>query len=73
MRAAIGVLTATAMVLLAPVAAATPETDANDAINQVWESNGRDTGPLGPKDGGVYPVGEGETRGRYGGPRGADG
>ena len=59
MRAALGVLTATAMVLLAPVAAATPETDANDAINQVWESNGRDTGPLGPKDGGVYPVGEG--------------
>ena len=59
MRAALGVLTATAMVLLAPAAAATPETDANDAINQVWESNGRDTGPLGPKDGGVYPVGEG--------------
>ena len=59
MRAAVGVLTAAAMVLLAPVAAATPETDANDAINQVWDTNGRATGPLGPKDGGVYPVGEG--------------
>ena len=59
LRAAVGLLTAAAMVLVAPVAAATPETDANDTINQVWDTSGGPTGPLGPKDGGVYPVGEG--------------
>ncbi len=32
-RVAIGVLAAAAALLLSPVAAATPETDANDAIN----------------------------------------
>ena len=41
LRAAVGLLTAAAMVLVAPVAAATPETDANDAINQVWDSQRR--------------------------------
>ena len=61
LRAAVGLLTAAAMVLVAPVAAATPETDANDAINQVWDTSGGPTGPLGPKDGGVYPVGEGTS------------
>ena len=58
-RVATGLLAVAAVVLLAPVAAATPETDANDAITAAWDANGGDTGPLGPKDGGVYPVGEG--------------
>jgi uncharacterized protein with LGFP repeats len=58
-RVAIGLLAAATLVLLAPVAAATPETDANDAINAAWAASGGDTGPLGPKDGGVYPVAEG--------------
>ena len=47
------------MVLVAPVAAATPESDADGAITQAWDTSGGPTGPLGPKDGGVYPVGEG--------------
>jgi len=56
-RVAVGLLTAG--VLLAPVAAATPESDANDAITASWQAGGGDTGPLGPKDGDVYPVGAG--------------
>src|SRR5215217_381731 len=58
-RAAIGLLAVAAAVLLAPVAAATPEGDANDAINAAYDAGGGPTGPLGPKDGDVYPVGEG--------------
>ncbi len=58
-RMAVGLLTAAAVVLLAPVATATPESDADGAITQVWDANGGPTGPLGPKDGGVYAVGEG--------------
>ena len=45
--------------MLAPVAAATPESDADAAITAAWDASGGDTGPLGPKDGGVYPAGEG--------------
>ncbi len=40
--------------LLAPIAAATPDTDADAAITAAWQADGGDTGPLGPKDGGVY-------------------
>ena len=58
-RAAIGLLAVAAAVLLAPVAAATPEGDANDAINAAYDAGGGPTGPLGPKDGDVYPVGDG--------------
>jgi uncharacterized protein with LGFP repeats len=58
-RVAIGLLTVAAVISLAPVAAATPESDADDAISAAWQSSGGDTGPLGPKNGGVYPVGEG--------------
>ena len=47
------------LVLFAPVAAATPESDADAAITQAWDAGGGATGPLGPKDGGVYPVGAG--------------
>ena len=56
-RVAIGLLTAG--VLLAPVAAATPQSDAGDAITAAWQAGGGDTGPLGPKDGDVYAVGAG--------------
>ncbi len=60
-RSALGVLTmAAAVLLLAPVAVASPESDANDAINQAWDSSGGATSsPLGARDGGVYAVGEG--------------
>jgi uncharacterized protein with LGFP repeats len=59
MRVAIGLLAFGAAVLLAPVAAATPESDANDAINAAYDAGGGPTGALGPKDGDVYPVGDG--------------
>jgi uncharacterized protein with LGFP repeats len=56
-RVAVCLLAAAALVLFAPVAAATPEADA--ALTAAWDANGGAAGPLGPKDGGVYPVGEG--------------
>jgi uncharacterized protein with LGFP repeats len=45
--------------VVAPVAAATPEGDADAAITATWQAAGGPTGPLGAKDGGVYPVGAG--------------
>ena len=33
--------------------------DADAAITAAWQAAGGDTGPLGPKDGGVYPAGDG--------------
>jgi uncharacterized protein with LGFP repeats len=58
-RTTIGLLSAAMLVLFAPAAAATPESDADAAISAAWDGGGGATGPLGPKDGGVYPVGEG--------------
>ena len=58
-RVAIGLLAVAAVGLLAPVAAATPQDDADAAITDAWQAAGGDTGPLGPKDGGVYPAGDG--------------
>jgi uncharacterized protein with LGFP repeats len=58
-RMAIGLLAAAALILLAPAAAATPESDADAVITAAWDANGGATGSLGPKDGGVYPVAEG--------------
>lgn len=58
-RVAIGLLVGAAMLLLAPVAVATPESDADAAITAAWDASGGDTGSLGPRDGGVYPAGEG--------------
>lgn len=53
-----GLMTAT--VLLAPQVSATPESDADAAITAAWETaGGGPAGPLGPKDGGVYPAGAG--------------
>jgi len=48
-----------AVLLVAPLAAATPEEDADAAITQAWDAGGGPTGPLGAKDGGVYPAGVG--------------
>jgi len=59
-RAGVVVAAVTAAVLLvAPLAAATPEGDADAAITQAWDAGGGPTGPLGAKDGGVYPIGAG--------------
>ena len=58
-RVAVGLLAVAAVGLLAPVASATPEDDADAAITAAWQAGGGDTGPLGPKDGGVYPAGDG--------------
>src|SRR6476620_6211655 len=58
-RVAIGLLAVAALGLLSPVAKATPQDDADAAITAAWQAAGGDTGPLGPKDGGVYPAGEG--------------
>jgi uncharacterized protein with LGFP repeats len=58
-RVALGVLAATTTILLAPTAAATPEADADNAITAAWAANGGATGPLGARDGVVYPVGAG--------------
>jgi len=46
----------------APVAGATPESDADAAITAAWEATGGAAGPLGPPTGGVYPVGVGFGR-----------
>jgi len=52
----LGVATA---LLLAPVAAAQPDVDAGNAITAAWQASGADTGPLGPVNGDVYPIGNG--------------
>jgi uncharacterized protein with LGFP repeats len=59
-RAGAGVVAMTvAALVVAPLAAATPESDAEAAIAQAWDAGGGPTGPLGPNDGGVYPAGAG--------------
>ena len=59
-RMTLGLVAAAALVtLMAPIATADPQTDADDAINAAWTAAGGDTSQLGPKDGGVYPVGAG--------------
>jgi uncharacterized protein with LGFP repeats len=58
-RAAAAVLAASVALVLAPVAVATPDSDAADAINRAYDAGGGATGPLGPNDGDVYPIGAG--------------
>ena len=61
-RAATAVLAVLAFAFLAPAvpsAWADPASDADGAITQAWDAGGGATGPLGVKDGGVYPVGSG--------------
>ena len=58
-RLGMSLLAMTVAVLLAPVAAAQPEADANAAITAAWEASGGDGGTLGPRNGDVYPAGSG--------------
>jgi uncharacterized protein with LGFP repeats len=58
-RIAIGLLAVAVAVLLAPGAAASPESDAADAITAAFDASGGDGGPLGPPNGDAYPVGAG--------------
>jgi uncharacterized protein with LGFP repeats len=58
-RTTIGLLSAAALLWFAPAAVATPQDDADAAITAAWQAAGGDTGPLGPKDGGIYPAGDG--------------
>jgi uncharacterized protein with LGFP repeats len=63
-RALVGLMTAVlgpvmAIVLLAPVAVASPIGDAEAAMMSAWEKAGGDTSPLGARKGDVYPAGEG--------------
>ena len=59
-RALISVATtALAIVLLAPIASASPIGDAEAAIMAAWDKAGGDTSPLGPRKGDVYPVADG--------------
>ncbi|TFV55635.1 hypothetical protein E4P42_21955 [Mycobacterium sp. PS03-16] len=45
--------------LLAPVAVADPTSEANDAITAAYDASGGPGGPLGVREGGVYPAGDG--------------
>jgi uncharacterized protein with LGFP repeats len=58
-RWAIGLLGVATALLLPPVATAQPDVDAANAITAAWQASGGDTGPLGPTNGGVYPIGAG--------------
>lgn len=59
-RLTIGLLAVALAGLLVPsVASATPESDADAAINSAWEVSGGDGGPLGPRQGDVYAIGAG--------------
>lgn len=58
-RLATGLVAIAAALLVAPVAAAQPEADANAAITAAWVASGGPDGPLGPKQGEVYQAGEG--------------
>ncbi|ODQ87465.1 hypothetical protein BHQ18_23565 [Mycolicibacterium flavescens] len=56
---AIGLLAGAAALLMSPVAAATPESDADAAITAAWQASGGPGGPLGAEQGDLYPAGDG--------------
>ncbi len=58
-RTAAVLLTAAVALVMAPVAVATPDSDATDAINSAYDASGGTGGPMGPSDGGLYPIGGG--------------
>ena len=58
-RAALALATAAAVALSVPTVAASPETDAYDAITAAWEAAGGDTSTLGAPQGEVHPAGAG--------------
>ena len=53
------VAVAAALTLTAPVATASPDSDATDAITAAWTAAGGDASSLGAKDGDLYPAGIG--------------
>lgn len=67
-RMAIGLLVGAVALLLPPVAGASPESDAaNAAITAAFDASGGDGGPLGPRQGDVYAVGNGFAQNFAGG------
>lgn len=66
-RSAAAVLAAIVALAMAPSAAATPESDAADAIGRAYDAGGGATGPIGSSDGGVYPLGGGFAQNYAGG------
>jgi uncharacterized protein with LGFP repeats len=58
-RVTVGLAVAAAGLFFAPLATADPATDANGAITAAYDGSGGPTGPLGVREGGVYPVGDG--------------
>lgn len=67
-RMAVGLLVGAVALLLAPVASASPESDAaNAAITAAFDASGGDGGPLGPRQGDVYQVGDGFAQNFAGG------
>jgi uncharacterized protein with LGFP repeats len=66
-RMAAGLLAVATALVVAPVAAAQPEADANAAITAAYDASGGPGGPLGPKQGEVYKAGEGFAQNYTGG------
>lgn len=58
-RVTAGLAVGVAGLFWAPLATADPATEANDAITAAYDGSGGSTGPLGVRQGGIYPVGEG--------------
>ncbi|MGV0834714.1 LGFP repeat-containing protein [Mycolicibacterium thermoresistibile] len=55
---AVATMAVTALIV-APTATADPQAEAAAAITAAYDASGGPEGPLGPPDGGVYPIGEG--------------
>ncbi|WP_234783017.1 LGFP repeat-containing protein [Mycolicibacter sinensis] len=58
-RIALGLATTVTVLLSVQTAAATPDSDARDAITAAWQAAGGDGSPLGPPKGDVHPAGAG--------------
>lgn len=58
-RMALGLAATVTVLLSVQTAAATPDSDAHDAINAAWQAAGGDGSPLGPPKGDVHPAGAG--------------
>ncbi|WP_237160307.1 LGFP repeat-containing protein [Mycolicibacter engbaekii] len=58
-RAALGLVATVTVLLSVHTAAATPDSDAQDAITAAWQTAGGEGSPLGPPKGEVHPAGSG--------------
>lgn len=58
-RMALGLAATVTVLLSVQTAAATPDSDAHDAITAAWQAAGGDGSPLGPPKGDVHPAGVG--------------